>query len=145
YDWAHSTGTWGPGTGGHPGTYAYFQTDGNLVVYDVNGVPLWNSGTTGTFAERLDMEDDGRIIIWKSAWNSNSATGQTYTTNLAHPGCDVGAGIGWTGVLGAGQCVVSPNGHFELLLQADGNLVIYDLGANPANPLWNTSTAISPV
>jgi YD repeat-containing protein len=82
YDWAHGTGTWGPGTQGHPGAYAIFQTDGNLVVYDVNGTALWNSGTSGTFAERLDLNDDGRIIIWKSAWNSGTSDGQFKRDNL---------------------------------------------------------------
>jgi RHS repeat-associated protein len=145
YDWAHGTGTWGPGTQGHPGAYAIFQTDGNLVVYDVNGTALWNSGTSGTYAERLDMNDDGRLIIWKSAWNSGTTTGQFNWNQLTHPSCDVGIGTGWTGVLGPGSCFVSPNGHFELLLQTDGNLVIYDLAATPPNALWSTGTAVTPL
>jgi YD repeat-containing protein len=121
------------------------QTDGNLVVYDANNNFLWNSGTSGTNAERLDMEDDGRIIIYKSAWNSGTSTGQFNWSQLAHPGCDAGIGTGTTGMLGTGQCFVSPNGHFELLLQADGNLVIYNLGVTPTAALWSTSTGISPV
>src|SRR5262249_43728907 len=88
---------------------------------------------------------DGRLILWKSAWNSGTATGQFNWTQLAHPGCDVGTAIGWTGVLGAGQCIVSPNGHFELLLQTDGNMVIYDLGQSPKASLWSTNTPVSPV
>jgi RHS repeat-associated protein len=143
YDWAHGTGTWGPGTQGHPGAYAIFQTDGNLVVYDVNGTALWNSGTSGTYAERLDMNDDGRIIIWKSAWNSGTSDGQFNGTTYAHPSCDVGIGTGTTGVLGSGQCFVSPNGRFELLLQADGNMVIYDRSVTPSAPMWYTGTGLS--
>ncbi len=145
YDIAHSTAPWGAGTYGHPGAYATLQTDGNFVVYDVNGVALWNSGTAGSGAERLELEDDGRIIIWKSAWNSGTSTGQFTWPPLAHPGCDVGTGIGWTGVLGSGQCIVSPNGHFELLLQTDGSLVINDLSITPANTLWSTNTGITPL
>ena len=38
YDLAHNTGTWGPGTYGHPGAYAMLQSDGNFVVYDANRV-----------------------------------------------------------------------------------------------------------
>jgi len=72
YDIAHNTAPWGAPTFGHPGAYATLQADGNLVVYDVNGVVLWSSGTNGTFSERLDMEDDGRIIIYRSAWNSGN-------------------------------------------------------------------------
>src|SRR6266404_1094896 len=144
YDIAHNTGTWGPGTQGHPGAYASMQTDGNLVVYDVNGVALWSSGTSGTFSERLDMEDDGRIIIYKSAWSSLTSNGQFNGSQLPHPGCDVGIGTGTTGTLGSGQCFVSPNGHFELLLQSDGNMVIYDRTVTPNAALWSTDTAVSP-
>jgi YD repeat-containing protein len=145
YNWATGAGTWGPGTQGHPGAYARLETNGNFVVYASNGATLWSSGTSGTNAERLDMEDDGRIILYKSAWNSGTSTGQFNWSQLAHPGCDAGIGTGTTGMLGAGQCFVSPNGHFELLMQTDGNLVIYDLGATPAAALWSTGTGISPV
>src|ERR1051325_9153947 len=144
YDIAHAMGTWGANTYGHPGAYATLQTDGNFVVYASNGVALWNSGTAGTYSERLDLEDDGRIILYKSAWNSGTATGQFNWSQLAHPACDVGTGTGWTGVLGASQCFVSPNGHFQLLLQADGNLVINDLSSSPAVMKWSTSTTVSP-
>jgi RHS repeat-associated protein len=143
YDWAHGTGTWGPGTQGHPGAYAIFQTDGNLVVYDVNGAALWSSGTSGSYAERLDLNDDGRIIIWKSAWNSGTSDGQFNGTTYAHPSCDVGLGTGTTGVLGTGSCFVSPNGRFELLMQADGNLVIYDRSVTPNAAIWSTGTGFS--
>jgi RHS repeat-associated protein len=144
YDVAHNVGTWGPGTYGHPGAYAIMQGDGNLCVYTATNTYLWCSGTGGTNADRLDMEDDGRIIIYKSAWNSGTSDGQFYGTAVAHPGCDAGIGTGWTGVLGSGQCFVSPNGHFELLMQTDGNLVIYDLSVSPAHALWSTNTAILP-
>jgi RHS repeat-associated protein len=142
YDWAHGTGTWGPGTQGHPGAYAIFQTDGNLVVYSASGVALWNSGTSGTYAERLDLNDDGRIIIWKSAWNSGTSQGTFTWPQLPHPGCDIGLGTGITGTMGPGQCFVSPNGHFELLLQTDGNLVINDLSVTPSRMLWSTNTGL---
>jgi RHS repeat-associated protein len=144
YDLAHNTGTWGPGTYGHPGAYAMLQTDGNFVVYDANGVGIWSSGTYGTNADRLNMEDDGRIIIYKSAWNSGTSDGQFYGTAIAHPGCDVGnSGLGQTGVLGTGSCLVSPNGRFELLMQGDGNLVIYDRSVTPNKAWWSTGTGIS--
>ncbi len=145
YDIAHNTGTWGAGTAGHPGAYATLQADGNFVVYDANNAPLWSSGTAGTYSERLDMEDDGRIIVYKSAWNSGTSDGQFNQSQLAHPGCDVGIGTGWTGVLGPGSCFVSPNGHFELLMQGDGNLTIYDLGTTPSAVLWSTDTGVSSV
>jgi YD repeat-containing protein len=113
------------------------------VVYDVNGTALWNSGTSGTNAERLNLEDDGRIIIYKSAWNSGTSNGQFNGTTYTHPGCDVGIGTGSTGLLWTGQCFVSPNGRFELLMQADGNLVIYDRSVTPNAAIWSTGTGFS--
>ena len=44
------------------------------MVYDVNGTALWNSGTSGTYAERLDLNDDGvadlvELDDWTSSFN----------------------------------------------------------------------------
>lgn len=144
YDRSVGQVTWAANTYGHPGAFASLQSDGNFVVYNSSGVGIWSSGTYGTFSERLDMGDDGRIIIYKSAWNSGTSNGSFNWPTLAHPACDIGVGTGWTGVLGAGQCFVSPNGRFELLMQGDGNLVIYDRSVTPNAVLWSTGTAISP-
>jgi len=40
-------------------------------------------------------------------------------------------------VLNPGQSVVSPNGQYNLVMQSDGNLVLYVVGERP---LWDTST-----
>jgi RHS repeat-associated protein len=144
YDLAHNVGTWWAGTSGHPGAYAIMQGDGNLCVNSATNTFLWCSGTGGTYAERVNMEDDGRIIIYKSVWNSGTPQ-QFNVTTMAHPGCDVGnSGLGWTGILGSGSCLVSPNGRFELLMQSDGNLVIYDRSVTPNAALWSSGTATSP-
>src|SRR6185437_4193290 len=66
-------------------------------------------------------------------------------TTIAHPACDVGTGTGWTGVLGTGSCFVSPNGRYELLMQTDGNLVLTNIGVTPAQTLWSTNTALTPL
>ncbi len=120
------------------------QTDGNFVVYDVTGVALWSSGTYGTFSERLEMENDGRILIFKSVWNSGTMQAPNAQT-LAHPSCDVGTGTGTTGVLSNGQCFVSFNGLYEVLLQSDGNLVLNNLSVTPAQLLWSSNTALTPL
>ncbi len=41
--------------------------------------------------------------------------------------------------LGQGQRLVSPNGRFHLVMQTDGNLVLYD-GGPGLNPFWATGT-----
>ena len=44
-----------------------FQGDGNLVVYYVQGVdqlvPVWNSHTSGHPNARLNVQDDGNLVI----------------------------------------------------------------------------------
>jgi hypothetical protein len=40
--------------------------------------------------------------------------------------------------LTSGSCLLSANGSFELLLQSDGNLVLYNLGTNAAE--WSSGT-----
>ncbi len=137
--------TWSTGTSGNPGAYAAMQTDGNFVVYSSGGSSaVWNSGTNGTFSERLQMEDDGRIIIYKSAWNSGTSQG-SWAGSMSHPGCDVGASVGQTGVVNTSQCLVSRNGRYELLMQTDGNLVLTDRAVTPETSIWSSGTAITPL
>ncbi|MGC2745538.1 MAG: RHS repeat-associated core domain-containing protein [Candidatus Angelobacter sp.] len=142
YDLAHSAITWMVG-GGSPGAYASLQVDGNFVLYTADGkTALWNSGTNGTNAQRLEMGNDGRIIIYRASWNSGTSIGQFDGTQRTHPGCDIGFADS-TGTIATGQCMVSPDGRFELLMQADGNLVQYDLSTNPPTSLWSAGTALS--
>ncbi|HEX7288579.1 MAG TPA: RHS repeat-associated core domain-containing protein [Candidatus Angelobacter sp.] len=131
-------------TWGNTGAYLVMQNDGNLVIYSVSGVALWASGTNGSGANVATLENDGRLILYSTVWSAGTSQGQV-SGSLTHPPCDIGYAIGSTGVVGTGQCVVSRNGHFELLLQTDGNMVLYDLAQNPAAALWSTSTAVTPV
>jgi hypothetical protein len=137
YDLAHNVGTWGAPGSNNGGNTASLQSDGNFVVYNSSNTALWSSGTSGTGANLLDMEDDGRIILYRPVWQSNTGGGWNFAPVNPHPSCDVGLGTGWTGVLGVGQCFVSPNGRFELLLQSDGELVIYDRSVTPNKVLWS--------
>jgi len=147
YDLAHNVTTWMPVGGGHPGAYGAMQTDGNFVLYTADGQQaLWSSGTNGTFSQKLEMEDDGRIIIMRAAWNSGTSNGQFGGNPMTHPSCDVGFSVGTTGTVGTGQCLVSPNGRFELLLQpADGNMVLYDQSTTPYTATWSSRTAVGPL
>jgi hypothetical protein len=137
YDQAHGVGTWGAPGSQNGGVKASLQSDGNFVVYNSSNTALWSSGTSGTGVKLLDMEDDGRIILYRPVWQSNTGGGWNFAPVNPHPSCDVGSGTGWTGVLGVGQCFVSPNGRFELLLQSDGELVIYDRSVTPNQVLWS--------
>jgi hypothetical protein len=46
-----------------------------------------------------------------------------------------------TGLLTSGQCLISPNRQFELVMQADGNLVLYN---HYGGALWATGTVGNP-
>jgi hypothetical protein len=138
YDLAHGRATWyAQGTPGHPGDFLNFQPNSNLVVYDSTGtIALWQTATTYSGATLLNMEDDGRILLWRPVWDTGTSHGWGDTNQYPHPACDVGTGTGQTGALASGQCFVSPNGRFQLLLDANNNLVLSDTSFNPPAILW---------
>jgi YD repeat-containing protein len=144
YDRQLSQVTWHSNTYGHTGAYLKMQSDGNLVIYTSGGTALWSSGTSGSGANVATLENDGRLILYSTVWSS-STTQSGVTGSLTHPSCDVGWSLGSTGSLGTSQCLVSRNGHFELLLQTDGNLVLNNIGVTPAQTLWSTNTALTPL
>jgi len=41
-----------------------FQTDGNVVLYNANSVPLWHSGTGGSGATQAIMQQDGNFVVY---------------------------------------------------------------------------------
>lgn len=40
-----STAVWASGTSGYLGAYAVMADNGNLIIYDANGDPIWSTGT----------------------------------------------------------------------------------------------------
>lgn len=147
-----STPLWSSRTAGHAGAVLAMQTDGNLVVYS-GRQPLWASGTSGSSAV-LVMQSDGNLVLYlgsRAAWATGPAPRQRllpgdsltpgqrlsangYTLTLQSDGNLVGngpLGRGWsTGT--AGQSVS------QLLLQRDGNLVLYD---RAGRALWASATS----
>jgi len=61
---------WSTGTHGDPNGFASefsLQTDGNMVLYDLNGRPLWASGTWGCDNKPhtvLALQADGNMVIY---------------------------------------------------------------------------------
>jgi len=53
-----------------------FQTDGNLVIYRSDGVPVWWTGTVGISPGAARMQGDGNFVVYDSA---GRATWHTYT------------------------------------------------------------------
>jgi hypothetical protein len=58
-----------------------YQVDGNLVLYDGSGAPIWWSGTDGTAPGDVTMQSDGNLVI-----HDASGTPIWWTGTDGHPG-----------------------------------------------------------
>ncbi|HSX47567.1 MAG TPA: hypothetical protein VLF63_02220, partial [Patescibacteria group bacterium] len=133
-----STGTaiWASGTNGQSIAYLTVQGDGNIVLRDIYGVAQWTPTTQGLGGNRLQLNDDGHmvvyadsyLIVWYNSFGNTSGAGVlsrfTGTMNI-------------NGVLTTEHQLVSPTRQYRLILQTDGNLVIYNRN-NVA--IWSTGT-----
>jgi surface antigen len=120
---------WYSGTAGHPGATAVMQDDGNLVVY-LGSTPLWQAGTGGhpSAAFYLAVQPDANLVIYTPANSALWASSTVSDTLWAND------------TLTAGQYLHSPNGQYELIMQSDGNLVVYASGT----AIWSSGTAGHP-
>jgi hypothetical protein len=130
-DWAPVWDTGGPG----PGSRLVMQPDGNLVLYDDAGHPVWASGTHGN-GLFLALQDDGNLVIEhpRPAWASNTVA----------PG-PVGpaAMLGTNEQLGVNGVLATPDGRYRLVVQGDGNVVLYS-GDGEARWATNTVGVLNP-
>src|SRR6185503_9365058 len=83
-----------------------YQSDGNLVLYDQNGTPLWHTHTYGTSAGFVAMQGDGNLVLYDGSGAPLWASGTG-----GHPGA-------------------------FLKVQTDGNVVIYDTNGTPLWCTW---------
>jgi len=113
---------WQTKTTNNSGASAVLQAgDGNFVVYSNAGKPLWNAGTAGKKNVRLEVQNDGRVVLIfdggsKALCNANSMlkTNETLRKN---------------------QYLYSTNLKYQLIMQSDGNLVLYQV--SPKKALWS--------
>ena len=105
---------WWSGTHGN-GDTCVVQADGNLVIYN-NGSPTWHSQTSSNPGATLIMTDTGSLVI--SDQNSNMI--KAYGVKRVN------------GILEKGKRYESIKKTHSLVLQQDGNLVLY----GPTGPLW---------
>lgn len=135
--YAGGRAVWNTGTATNYGNYAVFQNDGNLVVYAPGGNPLWWSTTWGVSADRMALQDDGNIHIY-----ANTTEKFTTDNRVNHYALNnVGTQIASPTRLNPGDFVKSPDGRYTLVMQGDGNLVLYSADAAP---IWNSGTAGRP-
>ena len=113
------------------------QSDGNLVIYNKDGHGVWATETAGrgTGPYTLSLEDDAELKIVDSRgtliWSNNKSVpiGPQPTDNKL-----ISNRFG--GVLNQGDQLNSPNFVYFLVLQDDGNLVIYYNYGNTIAGLW---------
>ncbi|MCX4912058.1 ricin-type beta-trefoil lectin domain protein [Streptomyces sp. NBC_00687] len=54
---------WSSGTGGNPGAYAKFGTDGNLVIYTTVGTAKWTTGLPATAGSTVRVRNDSTVAV----------------------------------------------------------------------------------
>jgi len=114
------------GTGGHPGDRVIMQTDGNLVIYDVSGKALWSTGTWGHPGATALLRSGGTLSVESVAgvtlWSSGAAVLQSGQQ------------------LRPGEWMLAAGGQLKLIMQTDGNLVVY----RGRTALWHSHTWAHP-
>ncbi|MEV1069464.1 polymorphic toxin-type HINT domain-containing protein [Streptomyces sp. NPDC050263] len=83
---------WSSATSGHPGAWAKFGTDGNLVVYSTAVAQLWTTGLTATTGATFQVRGDstvavvasgGSTVLWKQG-TANAVPAADATTHYTY-------------------------------------------------------------
>lgn len=144
---------------------AVMQDDGNFVVYNKALKAVWSTLTYDKGPSRFVYQEDGNLVVYdaynRATWNSNTQnqaaitsleftklipeeypSGDDETLQLVPapnftPGTSSVTSSGSGFKLYPGESLTSANGWYRLLMQRDGNLVVY----NKANaPVWQSAT-----
>lgn len=117
-------------TGTNKGYRLVMQSDGNLVLYKKNGTPIWHTGTNGDSGAYLTTQTDGNLVVYKNS------TPLWYTGTTERPNLLNTVNPTLTGIFLPGQLLETPDRRFRLVLQTDGNLVLY----SPNRATWASWT-----
>ena len=131
---------WQSGTAGQAIAYGILQGDGNFVLYRTNGTAAFNTRTGGTPSRQLVLQNDGNLVLYETIQGNQEVA---WATNHLIPGNPASLQSLGTDRLYAGhfiypgQFIQSGDRRYVLLLQGDGNLVLYGPGYHV---LWNAGT-----
>ena len=115
---------WSSNTAGHPGAWLGQFADGNLAI-TYQGAVIWQTKKSGS-GMFTALQNDSNIVQYDSSgapWASNTVNDTLVAGETLVPG----------------QYIWSNNGAYELVMQADGNLVQYHGSAT-----WASNTAGHP-
>jgi hypothetical protein len=128
-----STPLFATNTSGRPSSSLILQGDGNLVIYDSTGNALWAASAFPGSGAFLALQPDGNLVEYSSsmtaAWATNTITAAPppaappATTSARNDTLTPGQIL-----RGGDPGVVSGSGALSLIMQTDGNLVIYRPG-----------------
>jgi hypothetical protein len=118
---------WNTKTGGNPGAYFAFQTDGNLVVYSSAQKVLWTTRTSSSKGGTLSLQNDGNLVARSGGGSLLYATYTSLAT--LRPGDHLQPGYALR------------NNGFVLSMQSDGNLVDSN---SSGTAIWSTQTGGHP-
>lgn len=123
---------WQTNAAGSEPRHLVMQHDGNLVLYNINNQPLWFTGTGGNPGARLVLQVDGNLVLYSNGgvplWSTqtiHNPSYQYYVNPILYPG-----------KLLRGQWLETADRRYRMVLQNDGNLVLY----SPERALWTTQT-----
>ncbi|KQS73440.1 hypothetical protein ASG41_01950 [Modestobacter sp. Leaf380] len=100
-----------------PGARLILQPDGNVVEYSAAGQVLWHSNTWNNPNAVLTVRADGASAV------TDAGSRVVWSTPADTP-----SGLSSGQALYAGQYLVSPDATHRLVMQEDGNLVLYGMG-----------------
>ena len=128
------TVAWAAGTSGTGNELILPQSlSGEAQIVGPNGNPIKTLGylVPGDQSDRLTVQSNGNVLLqvqgagglWKTTWQSGCATAPFST------------------LLTGGMTITSPSGAYRLVMQTDGNLVLY---TKTDQALWSTVTQGNP-
>ncbi|HMS31035.1 MAG TPA: hypothetical protein PJ984_01430 [Candidatus Saccharibacteria bacterium] len=131
--------TWSTNTSGSGATKLVMQHDGNLVLYTASMKPVWASGTDGNPGTYFVIQTDGNLVLYRTsglpAWVSytiGNPDGLSYINTHLRTGLSA---------LQPGQWLGSADRQYQLIMQHDGNLVLYTASMKP---VWASGTDGNP-
>jgi D-mannose binding lectin. len=127
---AEEDAIWSSRTNGNPLAVCHMQEDGNLVIY-LGRKPLWSSNTYGARMSGLHVQEDGKLVIYNQ--DGTAVWASSETSRRLRPGehCVI------FGDLKIDEKYYCPNGSSYVVMQSDGNLVVYRSNGEAA---WSSDT-----